>query len=144
MITRRTSLAAQAAYYLATAVWPFAHLRSFLAVTGPKRELWLLKTVSALVGVIGTALGVAAVRGRPTLETEVLAVGSALSLTAVDVVYVARRRISPVYLLDAALEMACVVGWAGGRRGSRDTPHPARRHASVTEIGETGNPRPRS
>jgi hypothetical protein len=112
-------LAAQAAYYLITAVWPFAHLHSFLAVTGPKREVWLLKTVSALVGVIGTALGLAAARGRATSETDVLAVGSALSLASVDVVYVARRRISPVYLADAALQLACVAGWAGSRRAAR-------------------------
>jgi hypothetical protein len=112
---RRAALLAQSAYYAITAVWPFAHLRSFLRVTGPKRELWLLKTVSALVGVIGSALGVAAWRGRPAAETDVLAVGSAVSLAAIDVVYVARRRISPVYLLDAAVQAALLAAWASGR-----------------------------
>jgi hypothetical protein len=33
-------------------------------------------------------------------------VASAAGLTAVDFIYVAKRRIAPVYLLDAAAELA--------------------------------------
>jgi hypothetical protein len=40
-----------------------------------------------------------------------LAPGNAVALTAVDVVYVAKRRIRPVYLLDAVLEIALLAGW---------------------------------
>ncbi|MCU1501504.1 MAG: hypothetical protein JWM12_858 [Ilumatobacteraceae bacterium] len=116
MIAPRDVLAAQSAYYTLTALWPFAHLPSFLRVTGPKRELWLLKTVSALLGVIGTALGIAAWRDRPAPETDALAAGSAVSLAAIDLIYVARRRISPVYLVDAAIQAALLAGAAATRR----------------------------
>jgi hypothetical protein len=103
----------QGAYYLATGVWPLLHMRSFLAVTGPKTDLWLVKTVGALVGVIGVALLEAGRRGRVSRETALLAGGSAATLAAVDVVYVSRGRIPPVYLLDALPEMALAAAWAG-------------------------------
>jgi hypothetical protein len=103
----------QGAYYLATGVWPLLHMRSFLAVTGPKTDLWLVKTVGALVGVIGAALLEAGRRGRVTRETALLAGGSAAALAAVDVVYASRGRIPPVYLLDAVPELALAAGWAG-------------------------------
>ncbi|MDB5296907.1 MAG: hypothetical protein JWO31_2890 [Phycisphaerales bacterium] len=40
--------------------------------------------------------------------------GSAAGLAAVDVVYVVRRVIRPVYLLDAAAELVLMAGWAVG------------------------------
>jgi hypothetical protein len=106
----------QAVYYLVTGVWPFVHLRSFLAVTGPKSEIWLLKTVSALIAVVGAALGSAALRERETEEIVFLAAGSAAALGTIDVVYVARRRISPVYLLDALAQAVVLAGLARERQ----------------------------
>ena len=103
------ALALQGAYYVLTGAWPFLHLRSFLAVTGRKRDLWLLKTVAALVLVAGLAIGRAAAARRVTPEIRLLATGCALSLSAVDVWYVAKRRISPVYLLDAVVELLLVM-----------------------------------
>src|ERR687897_547956 len=72
----------QAIFYIVTGVWPFVSMRSFEAVTGPKVDRWLVKTVGALVAVIGCALALA------------------------------NRRISPVYLLDAIAEIALLAGWA--------------------------------
>ena len=43
----------QGIYWLLTGVWPFLHLPSFLWVTGPKEDLWLLYTVSILITAIG-------------------------------------------------------------------------------------------
>ncbi len=103
---------AQGAFYVATGVWPIVHLRSFEAVTGPKLEGWLVKTVGAMIAAIGGTLLSAGWRRRVVPEEVALAVGSAAALTAVDVLYVARRRISPVYLLDAVAETALVAAWA--------------------------------
>lgn len=47
---------AQGVYYLMTALWPFFSLRTFIAVTGPKTDVWLVKTVGSLLVVIGIAL----------------------------------------------------------------------------------------
>jgi hypothetical protein len=107
--TARPALFAQSAYYVVTGLLPFVSRRAFEAVTGPKREWWLVQTVGALVTVIGGALASAAARRRVTPEVVAVASGSALALATIDVVYVARRRISPAYLLDAALEAGLLV-----------------------------------
>ena len=104
-------LRAQAAYFLVTGIWPLLDMRSFQAVTGPKLEHWLVKTVGATVGAIGASLWTAARRTPVRDETVVLGVGSSAVLAAVDVWYVGRRRISPVYLVDAAAQGALIGGW---------------------------------
>jgi hypothetical protein len=107
----RTIAIIQGLYFFLTGVWPIVHMRSFLAVTGPKTDLWLVKTVGVVVGVIGIVLLVAAARGRVTPELALLAVGSAAGLAAVDVVYVTKRVIDKVYLLDALAEVVLIIGW---------------------------------
>ena len=108
--------AAQAAYFFLTGVWPIVHIRSFMAVTGPKRDLWLVRTVGALIAVVALAIGLAAWRvragGQVPPEVALLAAGAAAALGAVDVIYVARRVIDKVYVLDAAAEAVIVAAWA--------------------------------
>jgi len=100
----------QGALYAAMGLWPLVHLRGFEAVTGPKREGWRVKTVGALVTLVGGTLLAAGLRRRVTPELMLLAAGSAASLAAVDV-RDSPQRISPVYLLDAVVEGALVTGW---------------------------------
>jgi hypothetical protein len=45
----------------------------------------------------------------------VLAVGSALGLAGIDLVYALGGRISPIYLLDAAAEIVLAVLWGIAR-----------------------------
>jgi hypothetical protein len=111
----------QAIFYIVTGIWPIVSIRSFEAVTGPKVDRWLVKTVGALVAVIGAALALAS-RRQVDPEIVVVAAGSAAALAAIDTVYVAKRRISPVYLLDAVAEIVLVAGWAQlWWRGSSDS-----------------------
>jgi hypothetical protein len=115
--------ALQAAYYIVTGLWPLLSYRTFEWVSGPKREPWLVKTVGLLTVVIGAAL-VTAGRDHPRpvrgASGATLGIGTALSYAAVDLWYAGiRRRISPVYLLDALAEMALVgVWWLQIRGGS--------------------------
>jgi hypothetical protein len=118
-ITPESLALIQGVYYSATGIWPLLHMRSFEAITGPKADRWLVRTVGALVGVIGGALLSSARSGRTSPEIRGLAVGSAAALAAVDVIYVARRRIPPVYLLDAAAECGLVAGWAWAEHARR-------------------------
>lgn len=103
----------QGAFYLATGLWPILHMRSFEAVTGEKIDDWLVKTVGAMIAVVGTVTTVAGVRRRVTPEIALLAAGSAAVLAAVDVIYNTKRVIPPVYLLDAVAEAGLVGAWAG-------------------------------
>ena len=118
----RTPLLVQGGYYVGTGVVPFVSRRAFEALTGPKREWWLVQTVGALVVVEGAGLLVAAIRRRQTPELVAIGAGSAVALAAIDVVYVARRRIAPTYLADAAVEAALVRGLVRGWRAGGGTP----------------------
>src|SRR3954468_7061301 len=89
---------AQGLYFAATGIWPIVHMRSFEAVTGPKADKWLVKTVGALIAVVGGVLVGAAAGRSVTAETAALAIGSAAVLGAVDVIYTSKRRIAPIYL----------------------------------------------
>lgn len=110
-------LLAQGVYYAVTGLWPVVHLGSFMAVTGPKQDRWLVKTVGLVVAVIGGAL-IAASR-QPALEpqTIVLSIGAAVALTGVDLVYSIKRVISFAYLGDAAAEIALIWLWAFAAAG---------------------------
>ncbi|HYO82576.1 MAG TPA: hypothetical protein VES20_14325 [Bryobacteraceae bacterium] len=102
----------QGAFYLATGVWPLLHMRSFLRVTGLKTDLWLVQTVGLLVSCIGAQMLMASRRERVTPEVRALAASAALSLAAIDTVHSAKGTISPIYLLDAAVEIGLAGLWA--------------------------------
>jgi hypothetical protein len=101
----------QGAYFLFTGLWPLIHLESFLAVTGPKGDLWLVETVGILVSAIGAGLLLASVRSDPSLEVGLIAMASAAGLATIDAIYVARGRISPIYLLDFGIEVILIGAW---------------------------------
>lgn len=109
---RRFAAYTQATFYVGTGVWPLLDMRTFQKVTGPKTDHWLVKTVGACVAVVGGVVGLAASRNRVTPEIALLAAGTAAALTGIDLVYVAKGRISPIYLLDAAAETALIAMWA--------------------------------
>jgi hypothetical protein len=101
----------QGAYFAGTGLWALFHVRSFMRITGAKTDVWLVKTVAALVLVIGCALAVGAARGRVGPDLLFLAVGSTTALAAVDLVYVAKGTIARVYLLDALIELLLAIAW---------------------------------
>jgi hypothetical protein len=106
----------QGVFYLATGLWPLIDIDSFQVVTGPKTDLWLVKTVGVLVTVIGAVLAIAARQGRPGSEIALLGVGSALGLAGIDIIYVLSGTISPIYLADAGVEIGLAGAWALGWR----------------------------
>ena len=89
----------QGIYFFVFGVWPIVHMDSFLKVTGPKTDLWLVKTVGLLLSAIGVALVVAQVNGEINTVLTILGIGSALTLALIDVIYVARRVITPTILV---------------------------------------------
>ena len=111
-MTARHVASVQAAFYVGTGVWPLMHRRSFEWVTGPKTDFWLAQTVGLTVAAIGIGLAQAVSRQRgvpPELRT--VAATSAAGLALIDLSFVARGRISKIYLADAAAEVALVAAW---------------------------------
>jgi hypothetical protein len=129
----------QGAYFAILGVWPIIDIHSFQAVTGPKtdhlptgneRDHWLVNTVGALITVVGLTLLLAAYWRRTSAEIAFLGAASALVLMAVDVIYVYRQVIAPIYLADAGIEAVFCAAWiyAGMRNtnsvGSQETHRP--------------------
>jgi hypothetical protein len=117
---KRVIATIQSDYFKRAGIWPILHVRSFEWISGPKVDRWLVKTVGALITVIGATIGLGASRRRVPPEIELLATGSAVSLDLIDDIYVAKRRIRWVYLIDAAAEFALAAAWA--RTRMRQTP----------------------
>ena len=84
---------------------------SFEALTGAKTDKWLARTVSGLL----ITLGVEQLRRPDDPESAAaarrLGIGTAATLVVIDLFYVARGRISKIYLLDAAVELWWIRSW---------------------------------
>ena len=110
---------AQGIYFLATGLWPLISIETFQMVTGQKTDHlgteradhWLVITVGVLVLAIAAPLLLAAWQREIYRQTIVLAIGSSMGLTAIDVIYVLRGAIPPIYLLDAGIELMLIAGW---------------------------------
>ena len=115
-------LRGQAIFYVVTGLWPLVSLATFEAVTGPKVDDWLVHMVGLLAATIGVTLWVAARERRPPGAAILLAVLSAASFAAIDLRYALAGRISRIYLLDAAAEVALILAlamaWRAHRRGA--------------------------
>jgi hypothetical protein len=98
----------QGIYFLLAALWPFIHLRSFLAVTGDKTDIWLLKTVSVLLIAAGLTLLAAAYASDFGLPVLVLSITSATAMAAIDFYYAIRGTIRRVYLIDGMIEILII------------------------------------
>jgi hypothetical protein len=107
---------AQGIYYFISGIWPLISIRSFELVTGPKVDIWLVRTVGLFLVVIGVTLLSAGKNRRVTFEIFLLGLGSAVALGAIDIVYALKGRISPIYLLDAVVEIAFAGLWIIRRR----------------------------
>ena len=112
MVADRFFLIAQAAVYVSTGLWSLVSRPTFERVTGPKTDYWLVRMVGLLALVIGLSLLAGARQAVVTSPVWLLAIGSAAAFAAIDLSYALPRRISRVYLADAALEIALVVGLA--------------------------------
>lgn len=92
-------------------LWPLAHLRSFEAVLGPKTDRWLVQTVAGLLIVNGLTQLATSSAAHSVRQARRLGLGTAAVLAAVDLVYVPARRISTMYLVDAAVEVGWILAW---------------------------------
>jgi glucose dehydrogenase len=103
---------AQGIYFLITGVWPLVSIGTFQRVTGPKNDLWLVRTVGLIIAVIGATLVVSGATGDIQPPVIVLAILSAAGLAGIDIFYSLKRVISPIYLGDAFLETCLILWWA--------------------------------
>lgn len=101
----------QGFYYLITGIWPIFSMATFEKLTGHKKDRWLVKTIGLLLAVIGVTLITAGVKNNYASEIIILGIGSAGSLMSIDVIFSSKKIISPVYLLDAFVELIFIAVW---------------------------------
>jgi len=106
-----TVLAVQSIYYAFTGLWPLFHIQSFLNITGPKTDLWLVKTVGLLITCIAGAQAFALISGL-SASVIFLSVASCVALSSIDLYYALRGTIAKIYLIDAVAEAILLLGWA--------------------------------
>jgi hypothetical protein len=107
----RVIVLTQATYTLITAVWPLVDIKSFMEVTGYKRDVWLVKTVGALLIPIALAL-YAHLHFKSDHRTAfVLGCLTALAFACIDFYYALNDVIADIYLADGVVELIFVGGW---------------------------------
>jgi hypothetical protein len=104
-------LASHATYILLTGVWPLLDIKSFMLVTGPKTDIWLVKTVGALLIPVSLSMFSYLKDGSEKLPVIILGAGTAISFICIDVYYSLSDTISDIYLADAALEFIFLFAW---------------------------------
>lgn len=107
----RSLLWVQGVYSLITAVWPIVHIDSFMAVTGPKTDLWLVKTVSVLILAIALFLLVQIKYLLPVVPVAIMAITMSAGLLIIDFYYPAIDRISGIYMADGILQFIFLCTW---------------------------------
>lgn len=96
-------------YFLLTAVWPFVHLESFLKITGPKTDIWLVKTVSLLIlPYVFLILYVLKIRRSPLVILVIILCSAGLA--GIDLYYI-HDVIRWTYMIDFILEVTFIVYW---------------------------------
>ena len=124
----RIILTTQTVYYALTAIWALVDINSFMLVTGPKTDIWLVKTVAVLLLAISAAfIAWLCNPGAAPGPAVVLAISCCICLACIDIYYAWNKTISAVYLLDAIAEIILLICWIViiviSRRSLR-RPHP--------------------
>ncbi|HJS54210.1 MAG TPA: hypothetical protein VJ765_06685 [Chitinophagaceae bacterium] len=101
----------QTLYYLITALWALIDIESFMSVTGPKTDTWLVKTVAVLLLAICICFLAHLFTERDALPVSVLAVTCCVVLVIIDCYYAYNNVISKIYLADALIEFILLICW---------------------------------
>jgi hypothetical protein len=101
----------QAAYIFITAVWPIVHIESFILVTGPKTDIWLVKTVGALLIPVALCLFTYSFLNIDKRPAFVLGAGTSVAFITIDFYYALNDVIADIYLLDGIIEIAFLIFW---------------------------------
>jgi hypothetical protein len=99
----KTIITFQGLYYVVIAIWPLVHIKSFEFVTGPKKENWLVYTVSVLlIAYSGTIFYGMTKTDFPSPELVTLSMLNAIGLTCIDVIFVMKKTIRK-FILETPL-----------------------------------------
>jgi hypothetical protein len=111
MKTFRILVIVQAIYTLITAVWPIVHIKSFMDVTGYKTDVWLVKTVGALLIPVSCCLFAYLFIDTDKRPALILGGFSSTAFISIDFYYSLTDVIPDIYLVDGFLQILFLLGW---------------------------------
>jgi hypothetical protein len=101
----------QGGYTTLTALWGLADIDSFMAITGPKTDVWLVKTASVVLMAIGlTLISYVFIKTDP-LPAIILGILTSGGLAVIDFYYSGRGVISQIYSMDGVAEVVFALVW---------------------------------
>ena len=107
----RVTLWIQTLYYFITAAWALVDIKSFMEITGPKTDIWLVKTVSVLLLAISFCfLAHLFIKANPW-PAIILAACCCIFLAFIDFYYAGKQTISAVYFLDGIAQILLLLAW---------------------------------
>lgn len=95
----------QGVYTLLTALWGLVDIDSFMAVTGPKTDIWLVKTVSVLLVAIALSLLSGLIDGFYRLPVAILGLSTSIAMASIDFYYTLNNMISKYMLQMVSLKV---------------------------------------
>ena len=82
-----------------------------MLITGPKTDIWLVKTVATLLLPIGTCILLGIFLQQDQWIVLLMGAMTALGLAIIDFYYTANGTISAIYQWDGFLEFIFFIGW---------------------------------
>ena len=107
----RILLGIQCIYTFITAVWSLVDIESFMLVTGYKTDIWLVKTVGAILVSISLCMTTHLFIRTDHLPVVILAIFSSIGFICIDFYYALNDIISNVYLADGFAQILFLLGW---------------------------------
>jgi hypothetical protein len=101
----------QSIYTFLTAVWPLVHIESFMLVTGYKTDIWLVKTVGALLIPIAVSLFSHLFTEGNHWPAVFLGALTAAAFICVDFYYALNDVIRDIYMADGFVEILFLLCW---------------------------------
>lgn len=101
----------QGLYFVITGVWPLVHIESFLYVTGPKIDIWLVKTVGILILPYSFLCFYVAAKMKKSSLIALVNSTCCLGLAIIDLYYYLKGVISWVYMVDFVLQFTFFTYW---------------------------------
>lgn len=111
MKTFRILLWTQCIYTLITAVWPILDIQSFMEVTGYKTDVWLVKTVGALLIPVAACMGTHLFIRSDHTPVFVLGAFTAIAFICIDFYYALNDVIPDIYLADGVVQVIFLITW---------------------------------
>lgn len=101
----------QGIYTLLTALWALVDINSFMEVTGPKSDTWLVKNVAVLLIPIGICFIAGLYLKSESLIVILVGITSSAGLAFIDFYYTTRGTIKWIYLVDGYLQILFSLLW---------------------------------